>query len=144
MLWRMTIVISRFSSHAPYECESTVDVQYVDSRVDKIHHAMLCDVNAEMPFSDKQPRSAGVPYIISCSVGIRVAPLTWRGGKCIRLHRIHLLSFIFIPSTARSDPSIPTLAPWAYFQTTLLSRNCILSIHLLGFIPISRLNNRRC
>jgi len=29
-------VISRFSSHAPYECESTVDVrvQYVDSRVD--------------------------------------------------------------------------------------------------------------
>ena len=59
-----------------------------------MHHAMLCQVNAEMPFSDKQPRSAGVPYIISCSVGIRVAPLTWRGGKCIRLHRIHLVTLI--------------------------------------------------
>lgn len=46
-----------------------------------------------------------------------LAPPTWHGGMGeVSLHRIHLLSFLLIPSTARSDPLIPTLDSMGLFS----------------------------
>lgn len=119
------------------ECLQSVD--WRDSRIavypDRLHHDMM--------------------YCCVCREAVKpnYSSVFRLGNKCLTfvyvpkdpLHQVGYIAW-FVYSTCTSTIPIPSWHPtsWASFQITPLSRNYILSIHLLGSIPISPLNSRRC